>query len=160
MATAVVQSEEEKKRLDAKYRPSFDMLDKNGDGYITVSEIAITYESMGLSPPETLIRQMQRLASIKGRSGIDFEQFAATMERVASRHDVEEELRSAFSLVDKDNDGLVSREEILQVADGLGETLSDREFGRLMRDADTNGDGFLNQEEFTVLMKKYGWGKS
>ena len=52
-----------------------------------------------------------------------------------------------------------SKQEIFQVVNGLDKII-EREFGRLMRDADTNKDGFPNFEEFKALIKKDGWGKN
>ena len=81
------------------------------------------------------------------------------MERMERRGDVERELRAAFSLVDQDKDGRISKQEIFRVVNGLGEKITERQFNCLMREADTNKDGFLNFEEFKALMKKYGCGK-
>ena len=66
-------AEEEYERLRKKYLPSFKMLDKNKDGFITINEVAAMFETMGLSPSESNIRQMLHNASLRGRYGIDFD---------------------------------------------------------------------------------------
>ena len=152
-------AEEEYERLRKKYLPSFKMLDKNKDGFITTNEVAAMFETIGLSPCKSKIRQMLHNASLRGRHGIDFDEFIIAMERMERRGDVEGELRAAFSLVDQDKDERISKQEIFRVIEGLGEKITERQFNCLMREADTNKDGFLNFEEFKALMKKYGWGK-
>ena len=50
-------------------------------------------------------------ASLQGRYG----KFIIAMETVERRGDVEQEVQAAFSLVDQDKDGRISKQEIFRV---------------------------------------------
>ena len=67
----------------------------------------------------------------------------------------EAELREAFSLFDKDSNGLISAEELRLVMKNLGENQTDGEIGEMMREADTDGDGHINYDEFVKMMSPW-----
>ena len=55
----------------------------------------------------------------------------------------------------KDGDGLISADELMQVMSNLGENLTDDEVGMMIREADVDGDGQVNYDEFVkVLVNK------
>ena len=53
----------------------------------------------------------------------------------------------------KDDDGLISADELMQVMINLGENLTDDEVGMMIREADVDGDGQVNYDEFVKMMK-------
>ena len=53
----------------------------------------------------------------------------------------------------KDGNGFISAEELMHVMNSLGEKLSDDEVGEMIREADVDGDGQVNYEEFVKMMK-------
>jgi len=68
------------------------------------------------------------------------------MSRKMKDTDSEEELREAFRVFDKDNNGLVSAAELKHVMTNLGEKLTDEEVEEMIREADIDGDGCVNYE--------------
>ena len=66
--------------------------------------------------------------------------------------DSEEELREAFKVFDKDGNGFISAAELRHVMTNLGEKLSDAEVDEMIREADVDGDGQVNYEEFVKMM--------
>ena len=53
----------------------------------------------------------------------------------------------------KDGNGFISAKELMQVMNSLGEKLSDDEVEAMIREADVDGDGQVNYEEFVKMMK-------
>ena len=53
-----------------------------------------------------------------------------------------------FDMFDVDHNGFVSAQEIKQVMNQLGESISDEDAAAMVRDADIDGDGLINIEEF------------
>ena len=62
------------------------------------------------------------------------------------------ELVQCFQAFDKNRDGMISRKELEDVMISLGERMTPREIDGMMADADTNGDGFIDFDEFKQLL--------
>jgi len=58
--------------------------------------------------------------------------------------DESEQIRQAFSMIDKDGSGKISSDELKNILKSIGEKLSDEEVDEIMRDIDLNGDGELD----------------
>jgi calmodulin len=57
---------------------------------------------------------------------------------------VEQEMRNAFAVFDKDNSGTISADEIAQVMKTFGQQLSDEELQFMIQEVDKNGDGTID----------------
>ena len=57
---------------------------------------------------------------------------------------LEEELREAFKVFDKDGNGFISTEELKQTMTTLGESLTEDEAEKMILIADKDGDGQVN----------------
>ena len=53
---------------------------------------------------------------------------------------------------DTSGDGKISSSELKQVMANLGETLTDEEIDEMIREADADGDGEVDYEEFVKMM--------
>ncbi|KAJ8780456.1 hypothetical protein J1605_011720 [Eschrichtius robustus] len=71
-----------------------------------------------------------------------------------SEKDEKEEILKAFKLFDDDNTGSISVNNIKRVAKELGENLTDDELQEVLDEADHDGDGEINEEEFLRMMQK------
>ena len=58
----------------------------------------------------------------------------------------------AFKVFDKDGNGFLSAAELRHVMTKLGEKLTDEEVDEMIREADVDGDGQINYEEFVKMM--------
>jgi len=65
-----------------------------------------------------------------------------------------EELREAFSLFDKDNDGCITSKEIRTVMHGLRLENSDQEIIDMINNVDVDGNGTIDFNEFLVMMSR------
>lgn len=62
------------------------------------------------------------------------------------------ELRDAFALFDKDGDASITRAEMVSVMRGFGQDLDESVLAPLFNEADLDGDGQLQWEEFVQLV--------
>ena len=65
--------------------------------------------------------------------------------------DREDEVRQAFQVFDKDGNGYITQDELAVVMTNLGEKLNQNELNLMMKEADTNGDGRIDYEEFVKV---------
>jgi calmodulin len=136
----------------AEFKEAFALFDKDGDGCITTKELGTVMRSLGQHPTEAELADMVREIDTDGNGQIDFKEFLNMM--VAKMKDVitEDEIREAFLLFDNDGNGYISAAELRHVMTSLGETLTDEEVEELMNEADANGDGQIDYDEFVKLM--------
>lgn len=66
------------------------------------------------------------------------------MARKMKDTDSEEEIREAFKVFDRDNNGFISSAELRHVMTSIGEKLTDDEVDEMIREADQDGDGRID----------------
>jgi calmodulin len=76
------------------------------------------------------------------------------MSRKVKDSENEKELREAFQVFDKDQDGYISAFELRFVMMNLGENLTEDEVTEMIRAADKDGDGRVDFKEFSFMMKE------
>ncbi|VAH26210.1 unnamed protein product [Triticum turgidum subsp. durum] len=140
----------------AEFKEAFSLFDKDGDGCITTKELGTVMRSLGQNPTEAELQDMINEVDADGNGTIDFPEFLNLMARKMKDTDSEEELKEAFRVFDKDQNGFISAAELRHVMTNLGEKLTDEEVDEMIREADVDGDGQINYEEFVkVMMAKH-----
>ena len=79
------------------------------------------------------------------------------MARKMKDTDSEEEIREAFKVFDRDNNGFISAAELRHVMTSIGEKLTDDEVDEMIREADQDGDGRIDcklSREWTTCLRK------
>ena len=141
-------SEEQK----ADYLDAFNMFDNNRDGTITTEKLRSLMRKLNQNPTEDDLKDMISVVDKKGDGKIDFDEFVEMMERRKDEADTEQEIINAFRVFDKDGNGLISKGELSNIMSILGDTLTAEEIEEMIIEADVDGDGFINYEEFVRMM--------
>ena len=110
--------------------------------------------ALGFEPKKEEIKKMIADIDKDGSGTIDFEEFLQMMTSKMGERDSREEIMKAFKLFDDDNTGAISLKNLKRVAKELGENLTDEELQEMIDEADRNGDGQIDEEEFYRIMKK------
>ena len=108
--------------------------------------------SLGQNPTEAELQDMVKEVDVDGSGTIEFSEFLNLMARKMRDSDSEEQLKEAFRVFDKDQNGFISAFELRNVLTNLGEKLTDDEVDEMIREADADGDGQINYEEFVKVM--------
>ncbi|KAG6512462.1 calmodulin-like [Zingiber officinale] len=136
----------------AFFKEAFSLFDKDGDGCITTKELGTIMRSLGQNPSEAELRDMISEVDADQNGTIDFLEFLNLMTRKIKDADSEEELMEAFKVFDKDSNGFISAQELRHVMANLGEKLTDEEVDEMIREADIDGDGQVDYQEFVQMM--------
>nr|ACJ72161.1 UGT4 [Pueraria montana var. lobata] len=92
----------------AEFKEAFSLFDKDGDGCITTKELGTVMRSLGQNPTEAELQDMINEVDADGNGTIDFPEFLNLMARKMKDTDSEEELKEAFRVFDKDQNGFIS----------------------------------------------------
>ncbi|KAJ3674734.1 hypothetical protein LUZ60_005350 [Juncus effusus] len=136
----------------SEFQEAFSLFDKDGDGCITFDELATVIKSFGQNPSKEELHEMISDVDSDQNGTIEFGEFLHLMSRKIKENDAEEELKEAFKVFDKDQNGFISACELRHVMINLGEKLTDEEVEQMIQEADLDGDGQVNFDEFVRMM--------
>lgn len=134
-----------------EFRQAFDIIDRNGDGAITTDDLASVMRAIGQTPTANELTDMIREVDADGNETIDFTEFLALMSRQMRQSDINDELREAFRVFDRDNDGFIQPQDLRSLLISLGLDSSSEVIRRMINEADRNRDGKIDFAEFQAL---------
>ncbi|XP_029409979.1 calmodulin-like [Nannospalax galili] len=135
-----------------EFKVAFSIFDKDGDGTITTKELGIVLKSLGQNPTEAELQDMIDEVDADGKGTIDFPEFLTMMAREMKVTYSEEEIREAFRVFDRDENGFISGTELYHIITVLGEKITEEEVNEAIQEADIDGDGLVSYEEFIQMM--------
>lgn len=135
-------------------REAFELFDTDGSGTIDAKELNVAMRALGFEMTEEQINQMIADVDKDGSGAIDFDEFCHMMTAKIGERDTKEELMKAFRIIDQDNNGKISAQDIQRIAKELGENFTDREIQEMIEEADRDRDGEVSTEEFLKMMKR------
>lgn len=142
----------EEQKTDIK--EAFNLFDTEATGLIDTKELKVAIRALGFEPKKEEIKRMIAEVDKDGTGKITFADFQQLMTVKMAEKDSNEEILKAFRLFDDDETGKISFKNLKRVAKELGENLNDEELQEMIEEADLDGDGEVNEEEFLRVMKK------
>ncbi|CAN8258419.1 unnamed protein product [Cochlearia groenlandica] len=139
-----------------EFKEAFGLFDKDGDGCITADELATVVRSLDQNPTQQELQDMINEIDSDGNGTIEFSEFLNLMANKIQETDAEEELKEAFKVFDKDQNGYISANELRHAMINLGDKLTDEEVNQMIKEADLDGDGQVNFDEFVKMMMTCG----
>ncbi|CAK8679678.1 unnamed protein product [Clavelina lepadiformis] len=136
----------------SEFRRAFDLFDEDGDGTITTGELGNVMRLLGQNTTEAELQDMINEVDADGSGTIDFPEFLTMMARKIKDTNSEKEVREAFRVFDRDGNGYITAAQLRQFMTNLGEKLTDEEVDEIIEEADVDGDGQVNYEEFIRMM--------
>ena len=89
------------------------------------------------------------LLLLPGNGSIEFPEFLILIANKLRTEDMHEEIREAFRVFDRNNDGHLSCQELRDILVTMGDKMKDEDINELMAAADVNGDGTIDYEGMT-----------
>ncbi|KDP36713.1 hypothetical protein JCGZ_08004 [Jatropha curcas] len=132
----------------------FNYFDENGDGKISPAELQSCVRTLGgdLSIEDAVAAISS--CDTDGDGLLGFEDFQKLMDCNSSEEDKKEELRQAFGIYETEpGSGFISPTSLKRILSRLGESRSLDDCKAMIRTFDLNGDGVLNFNEFSVMMR-------
>ena len=149
-------------RTKSEMKRVFDTYDANGDGHICQGELGSFMKKLDVEVSEEELASMMKSVDVNNDGHVDFEEFlklhTALVEKEqtepGNEHDEEAELRDAFEVFDKNNDGFISVIELQSVLRSLGinTAVKIQDVKKMIAVVDKNNDGQVDFTEFKQLM--------
>ncbi|WAR19961.1 CALM-like protein [Mya arenaria] len=91
---------------------------------------------------------------VQGNQELDFEEFCELMSKTKKDVTSYKAIEEAFKVFDKDGKGSIPREYFRHIMTTMGERLNDDEVDEMLDEADADGDGEINIQEFTAMISQ------
>ena len=114
------------------------------------------FRALGFQVKKAEIRRMMQDVDKESSAVVPFDDFVEMATPKLQSRDTREEIMKVFALFDDDQTGAISFRNLKRVANELGENLTDEELQEMIDEADRDGDGMINEDEFFRVMKKRG----
>merc|ERR1711898_53799 len=136
-------------------REAFSLFDSDASGMIDVRELKAAMRALGFEVKNEELKKMVTDIDNDGNGTIEFSEFLMMMTAKMGEKDTREDIEKVFKLFD-DNNTKISFRNLARVAEELGENIDDEELQDMINQADRDGDGEINIDEFYRIMKKKG----
>ena len=135
-----------------KYREAFRLFDVHETGDITLVELKLVLNSLGVEASDQDIQQ--RLAEVDVRSNgvINFDEFIKFVSMGNQTVSPADEMRQMFKIFDPEQKGYVTKEELKTVLkEKLKLPFTDQQIDGMLDYADSAGDGRINYYELSLI---------
>ncbi|KAK1423104.1 hypothetical protein QVD17_18399 [Tagetes erecta] len=133
----------------------FNRFDTNNDGKISSSELINVMKAIGSDTSDEQLNQMMKTIDADCDGYINFNEFVGFFKQNAADEDEQmKELHEAFQMYDLNKNGLISATELHQILSRLGENCTVEDCVKMIQSVDSDGDGFVDFDEFKKMMTK------
>ena len=147
--------------MSTNNRDAFAMFDRDSDGVISADELEVMMAYLGnkVTPAEVgdIIaeagsRKANSITVAQFNKLMDIQKNPAMRDRIGSSN-IEDDIRLAFRLFDRDGDGIISTKEMKKALKHFGIALTERETELVIAEATiTSGDRTVDYEIFKKVM--------
>lgn len=135
-------------------KEAFDLFDTDGSGSIDSKELRVAMKALGFEPRKEELAKMIKDVDDDGSGSVEFPEFLEMMTHKILNRDGKDELMKVYGLFEDQSTGKISLKSLKRVAREIGEKMSEEELQEMIDEADRDGDGEVNEEEFLRYMKK------
>merc|ERR1712100_809666 len=128
-------------------REAFSLFDADASGMIDIRELKAAMRALGFEVKNEELKKMVADIDGDGNGTIEFGEFLQMMTGKMGEKDTREDIEKVFKLFEDDNTNKISFRNLARVAEELGD---------MINQADRDGDGEINIDEFYRIMKKKG----
>lgn len=137
--------------MDDSSKDAFALYDRDQDGKIAVHELGTVIRACGRNPTNADIEAWIK-EFVGERKEVDYGTVAKCLAKPKTKADNSEEVKEAFKIFDKDNNGQVQVSELRHVLTTLGEKMTTAEVDELLKDAKVDKDGNINYNTLVSMI--------
>ncbi|KAJ2949013.1 hypothetical protein O0L34_g5954 [Tuta absoluta] len=145
-------------------RTAFGLLDRDADGHVTPAELQFMLRNLGIQVSDDLISDLIKDASRTGNGLIDENEFMQWVTKIQaiqgmdvsnnldSEEEITRDLLAAFKVFDRDDNGYITRDELREALEMIGEPVTDAQLNQVLALGDIDHDGRIDYEEFVKML--------
>jgi len=134
---------------------AFDGFDHDKKGCISTDVVATIMKMMGHRPNAAALKEVILEVDADGSGELDFEEFVVLAAKFMNEEDeaeMERELKEAFRLYDKKEEGFIPTSVLRQILKELDDKLTDEDLDGIIEEVDADGSGTVDFDEFMEMM--------
>ncbi|XP_050434687.1 troponin C isoform X1 [Adelges cooleyi] len=148
--------EEDEQKL-AIMRKAFQMFDTSKSGFIDTLKISTILNTMGQLFDDSELNELIEEVDPDGKSSgkVNFDGFCKIAAHFLEEDDAEamqEELKEAFRLYDREGNGYITTATLREILAALDEKLGPEDLDGIIAEIDTDGSGTVDFDEFMEMM--------
>ncbi|KAF6158579.1 hypothetical protein GIB67_040093 [Kingdonia uniflora] len=136
----------------AGIKESFQLMDVNNNGKITLGELKAGLGKIGHNVPDADLQMLMEAADVDGNGTLDYGEYVAVAIHLRKIGN-DEHLHKAFTFFDKNKSGYIEIEELRDALADEVDTNNEEVITAIIHDVDTDKDGKISYEEFATMMK-------
>ncbi|KAL1498073.1 hypothetical protein ABEB36_008930 [Hypothenemus hampei] len=148
-------SDELSKEQIALLKNAFDTFDVEKKGSIGVVMIGTILSMLGVQTTDKILAEIIAEVDEDGSGELEFEEFVTLASRFMVEEDAEamqQELKEAFRLYDKEGNGYITTSTLKEILKELDDKLTSDELDMIIAEIDTDGSGTVDYDEFMEVM--------
>lgn len=138
-------------------REIFARFDMDSDGSLTYLELAALLRSIGLKLSGDQIYMLFNNMDSNENGAVEFEELVNAMSIDVKTEEIlinQRQLYEAFRSFDREGNGFITPAQLAKSMAKMGHPLTYRELTSMVEEADIDGDGVINFDEFSRIMAK------
>ncbi|KAK9692336.1 hypothetical protein RND81_09G257300 [Saponaria officinalis] len=138
----------------AGIKEAFDVMDVGNTGKINMEQLRVGLHKLGQPIPDADLQILFEAADVDGDGALNYGEFVAVSVHTKKMAN-DEHLHRAFSFFDKNKTGFIEIDELRDALNDESDAVTDTEevINAIMHDVDTDKDGRISYDEFSVMMK-------
>ncbi|BES91085.1 troponin C [Nesidiocoris tenuis] len=129
-----------------------------GKGYIECPLVGTILQMLGHEVPDSRLKEIIEEVDADGSGQLEFEEFVAlaagflTEDETQDAEAMQQELREAFRLYDKEGNGYITTDVLREILKELDDKITSSELDMMIAEIDSDGSGTVDFDEFMEVM--------
>ncbi|XP_067009146.1 troponin C, isoallergen Bla g 6.0101 [Anabrus simplex] len=136
-------------------KKAFDAFDREKKGCISTEMVGTILRMLEHPVDDDILKEIINEVDADGSGELEFEEFVQLASRFLVEEDSEalqEELKEAFRLYDKEGNGYITTSVLREILKELDDKLSKEDLDMMIAEIDTDGSGTVDFDEFMEVM--------
>ncbi|KAK9511924.1 hypothetical protein O3M35_000484 [Rhynocoris fuscipes] len=137
-------------------KKAFDAFEIEGKKKIPADQIGTILEMLGVAQSNATVAMLRDEFDPWNTNELDFDNFVEIAARYLPEEEnpeaLQQELREAFRLYDKEGNGYITTEVMREILAELDDTIPDEDLDAMIDEIDADGSGTVDFEEFMEIM--------